>query len=233
MPEAGNTTEFSFFVEQHDNTPPEFIDPPANQDLACGSAIPEQWASKARNVDFYDLKGDVERLLALRGDDRDVAFEPLELPYLHPGQAARVLIDGESAGWIGALHPASQAALGIKARVFAFELDIDRITNREIPSANKISSFPSVRRDLAFLVPEAVTFREIETLVQEEAGELLRQLTVFDQFSGQTVEKGYKSLAIGLILQDVSCTLTDEVVDSVIDRVIKGLESRLEAQLRG
>ncbi|MEE4173887.1 MAG: phenylalanine--tRNA ligase subunit beta [Xanthomonadales bacterium] len=201
--------------------------------VACGTAMPEQWDVASRRADFFDLKGDLEQVLALRGGGQSVRFVPAERPFLHPGQAADVLVDGSRVGWIGALHPAAQRALDLKVPVVAFEVDLNPIKNREIPHANKISSFPSVRRDLAFLVPEAVSFADIDAAGRELAGPLLTDLNIFDQFSGQSVEKGYKSLAISLILQDVSSTLTDEAVDSLIDRVVKGLESRLDAQLRG
>ncbi len=201
--------------------------------VVCGTALPEQWGAKSRALDFYDMKGDVERLLATRGLQSDVHFEPCELPFLHPGQAATVFLGDVAIGWLGALHPQTQQSLGIKPRSFAFELDLDELKKREVPCAKKISSFPSVRRDLALLVPEATTCAAVEQQIRAAGGDLLRKLTVFDQFSGQAVEKGYKSLAIGLILQDVSCTLTDEVVDSIIDRVIQGLESQLDVQLRG
>ncbi len=203
--------------------------------VACGTALPEQWDAKDRRVDYFDLKGDLERMLALRGgrEAETVRFEPAEYPFLHPGQSADVVVDGRRAGWIGALHPAAQRALGLKLPVVAFELDYDVICIREIPSTNIISPFPSVRRDLAFVVPERVSFAQIADETRELAGSLLTDLNIFDQFSGQGVEKGYKSLAISLILQDVSSTLTDEAVDSLIDRVVKGLESRLDAQLRG
>lgn len=200
--------------------------------VACGSALPEQWGSPRREIDFYDLRHDVENLLALRGTEAH-AIAPASLPWLHPGQAAQVQIGDEAAGWLGAVHPGVLAALEIKVPVLSFELDIDVISNREIPNMKSISRFPSVRRDLAFLLPEAVKYDEVKECVTNIAGERLKDLLIFDVFSGQNVEKGYKSLAIGLILQDVSCTLTDEVVDSMMQQVIDGLESRLDAQHRG
>jgi phenylalanyl-tRNA synthetase beta chain len=200
--------------------------------VACGTAWPEQWGSLARPLDFYDLKHEVEGLLALRGSTEH-DFSPVDHPWLHPGQAAGLTLAGRSAGWLGAMHPALLGELGIKVPVMAFELDINAISIREIPHANNISHFPSVRRDLAFLLPEAVKYDEVRACVENSAGELLKDLLVFDVFSGQNVEKGYKSLAIGLILQDVSCTLTDEVVDRLMQAVINELESRLEAQHRG
>ena len=96
-----------------------------------------------------------------------------------------------------------------------------------------ISRFPSVRRDLALLVPEKISYAEVRSNVIELSGDLLINLLLFDLYSGHNVEKGYKSLAIGLILQNVSCTLTDEVVDSLVQNVVQGLERRLSAQLRG
>jgi phenylalanyl-tRNA synthetase beta chain len=202
--------------------------------VACGSALPEQWGTGQRPMDFFDLKNDLERVIQLRGDDiGDVAFEACDLPFLHPGQAARVLVSGEEAGWIGAIHPQVLREFGIKATVFGFEMANERILKREIPNAKNISRYPSVRRDLAFIVPVGVNYREIRDCVTDMTGALLADLVIFDVFSGQNVESGYKSIAIGLILQDVSCTLTDEVVDPIVDGVIQAMESRLEAQHRG
>jgi len=117
--------------------------------------------------------------------------------------------------------------------VLAFEFDLDKFQNREIPYTKEISRFPSIRRDLALLVPENVSFAELRRNVVDLSGELLTNLILFDLYSGQNVEKGYKSLAIGLILQNVSCTLTDEVVDALVRKVVQGLADRLKAKLRG
>jgi len=117
--------------------------------------------------------------------------------------------------------------------VLAFELDIDLLSKREIPSTKEISRFPSIRRDLALLVPEKISFAEIRRNVIDLSGNLLIDLVLFDLYSGENVEIGYKSFAIRLILQNVSCTLTDEVVDSLVQNVVQGLEKRLDAQLRG
>ena len=153
--------------------------------------------------------------------------------WLHPGQSAVVSVNGQDAGWIGSIHPLILKQMEIKGQVIAFELDVNVISNRELPSAKEISRFPSVRRDLALLVPEYITFEDIRSNVIDLSGDLLANLVLFDLYSGQNVEKGYKSLAIGLILQNVSCTLTDEVVDSVVQDVVLGLRERLGAQLRG
>ena len=201
--------------------------------LACGSVYPEQWGSATRATDFFDLKGDLESMLALRGETGEIEFRNTKLTWLHPGQAAMVSIDGVDVGWIGSIHPLILKQMDIKGPVLGFELDVDILSNREIPSTKNISRFPSVRRDLALLVPEKISFAEIRSNVIDLSGDLLANLVLFDLYSGQNVEKGYKSLAIGLILQNVSCTLTDEVVDSVVQNVVRGLEERLDAQLRG
>jgi phenylalanyl-tRNA synthetase beta chain len=201
--------------------------------VACGGFLPEQWGIAGRNVDFYDIKGDLESLLALRGQKDEVEFRSTELAWLHPGQAAMVSIAGNDVGWVGCVHPLILKQLEIKGPVMAFELDLNILSKREIPCTKEISRFPSIRRDLAFFVPENVTFDEIRRNVIDLSGDLLTNLVLFDLYSGHNVEKGYKSLAIGLILQNVSCTLTDEVVDSLIRDVVQGLEQRLDAQLRG
>ena len=201
--------------------------------VICGSHLPEQWATSGRESDFYDLKGDLESVLSLRGETGEVKFRNKSFPWLHPGQSAMVSIDGTDIGWLGSVHPAVLKRMEIKGPVLAFELDVDLLKNREIPYAKTISRFPSIRRDLALLVPENVSFSEIRSNVIDLSGDLLTNLILFDLYSGQNVEKGYKSLAIGLILQNVSCNLTNEVGDSVVQNVVRGLEERLDAQLRG
>jgi phenylalanyl-tRNA synthetase beta chain len=201
--------------------------------VACGSAVPEQWGQSRRDTDFYDIKGDLEQVLALRGEKGEVEFRNADLPWLHPGQAAEVAIDGVDVGWVGAVHPSILKQMEVKGQVMAFELDINILVNREIPCTKEISRFPFVRRDLALLVPENVSYAEVRRNVIDLSGDLLINLVLFDLYSGHNVEIGYKSLAIGLILQNVSCTLTDEVVDSLIQNVVQGLQQRLDAQLRG
>jgi phenylalanyl-tRNA synthetase beta chain len=201
--------------------------------VACGGYAPEQWGISNRPVDFFDLKGDLESILSLRGETGEVEFRNSTLTWLHPGQSATVSIDGVDIGWAGSIHPSILKQMDIKGPVLAFEVDVDLLSKREIPYTKEISRYPSIRRDLALLVPENISFAEIRRNVIDLSGDLLTNLVLFDLYSGQNVEKGYKSLAIGLILQNVSCTLTDEVVDSLVKNVVQGLEQRLDAQLRG
>jgi phenylalanyl-tRNA synthetase beta chain len=200
--------------------------------VASGSAWPEQWSVSSRAVDFFDIKGDVERLLALRGYDT-ARFVPLDEPWAHPGASAQVVLHERVIGWCGAVHPSVLKSLDVDVAVFAFELDLEPLQQREHIFVQAVSRFPSIRRDLAVWVPQAVTFAEIRAVVTGAAGELLQNLVVFDVYQDIELKKGYKSVAIGLILQHVSSTLTDQVVDPLVQRAIVDLEQRLGAYLRG
>lgn len=200
--------------------------------VASGLAWPEQWSEPSRPMDFFDIKGDVERLLALRGGAA-AEFKPLDRPWAHPGASAAVVLDRATIGWCGALHPAVLDRLDVARGVFAFELDLEPMRKREVPIAKPVSRFPSIRRDLALWIPEGVPFSAVRACVLDGAGDLLQNLVVFDLYHDKKLKKGYKSLAIGLILQNVSSTLTDEQADPVIQQVVSGLEQELKAQLRG
>jgi len=200
--------------------------------VACGPALPEQWSLKSRPTDYFDIKGDVERLLALRGDGQ-IRFERLHAPWAHPGASASVFLEDQCLGWCGAVHPQVLQSLDISCEVFAFELDLQPLQQRAVQLAKPYSRFPSIRRDVAIWLPEQTTYTEVQSCILESAGELLQNLVVFDVYHDQKLKKGFKSLAIGLILQNVSSTLTDDIADSLIQQVISNLKSRLSAELRG
>jgi phenylalanyl-tRNA synthetase beta chain len=197
--------------------------------VACGTADPEGWANEARNIDFFDLKGDVEALLALGGGE--AAFAPAEQPAMHPGQSAVVTRNGEIIGVLGALHPAVCAALDLPDRVYAFELRADAVLAARLPGFRPVSRHPQIRRDLALLVPEAVTAGELRATMAEAGGMLLQEIVIFDEYRGDKVDSGLKSIALGLILQDSSRNLTSEEADRLIeairDRVAKDLNARI------
>lgn len=198
--------------------------------VACGGATAEQWGVGARALDFHDLKGDLEALSAQAG--ATLAFQPSAPPHAHPGRSAEVLRDGVRIGWIGQLHPRLQQALGLDVDVLAFELDLVPLLARPLPRAGALSRFPSVRRDLAFVVPEAVSWAALEAGVRAAAGASLREVRLFDRYVGKGVETGFKSLAMALILQDDSRTLTDRDVDAVVASVVAALEQEHGAAIR-
>jgi phenylalanyl-tRNA synthetase beta chain len=202
--------------------------------IATGDALPEQWGGAARAMDFFDLKGDIERLYAMKGDAGKPEFEPSgDLPWMHPGASARITLAEQAVGWCGAVHPSVLKVFEIKKSAFAFEIDLESLLQREIPFTKTISRFPSVRRDLALLLPNDVSYAKVKECITAVAGPLLEKVMVFDVYQGSNLKKGCKSLAIGLIFNNVSSTLKDEDVDPVIETVVSELEQQLGAQLRG
>lgn len=197
----------------------------------CGDADTQQWGLPTRKVDFHDLKGDLESLAAASG--AELEFKPSQRPYGHPARSAEVYRDGASLGWIGQIHPRLAKAMDIDVDVFVFELDLAPLATRALPRATELSRFPSMRRDLAFLVPEAAAWADLEATLRRAVGPLLREVTLFDRYVGQGVEPGFKSLAMGLILQDKSRTLTDRDVDAVVAEAVSAMEREHHARIRG
>jgi phenylalanyl-tRNA synthetase beta chain len=197
-----------------------------------GAALPEQWGLPGRDADFFDAKGDVEALLRATGYAGAFGFASSSHPALHPGQQARILKDGVEIGRLGALHPELTVRLDLEVPVFLFELTIFALQQARIPRFREVSRFPAIRRDLAVVVDVAIPAQAVLDCVAKSAGELLVDLQLFDEYRGEGIDSGRKSLALGLTLQDSSRTLKEEVVDSVVGRVIHSLESGLGAELR-
>ncbi|MCI2246713.1 phenylalanine--tRNA ligase subunit beta [Xanthomonas sp. PPL568] len=197
----------------------------------CGDADALQWGLPARKVDFHDLKGDLESLAAASGARLD--YRPSTYPFAHPTRSADVYRDDVRIGWIGQLHPRLLQAMQIDVDVLAFELDLAPLAARALPRAAELSRFPSVRRDLAFVVPEAVSWAALARSVRAAVGPLLREVVLFDRYVGAGVEAGCKSLAMGLILQDNTRTLTDRDVEAVVADAVAALAREHDARMRG
>ncbi|MGV8942075.1 MAG: phenylalanine--tRNA ligase subunit beta [Lysobacter sp.] len=209
--------------------------------VACGDAKVEQWGVAERKVGFHDIKGDLESLAALSGavlEYRPPQSACPQPPWAHPGRCAEVLrigADGAAVqlGWIGQVHPRLLQALEIDTDVIAFELELTPLLVRPLPHAVPQSKYPSVRRDLAFVLPETVSWTDVAASVRAAAGPALRDLVLFDRYQGKGVESGCKSLAMGLILQEESRTLTDSEVDVVVTAVTEKLQHDHTAVIRG
>lgn len=201
--------------------------------LACGPRDPEGWTARRDNVDFFDLKGDLESLLAMGGNGEAWRFEPAEHPALHPGQTAKVCYRGEAAGWIGALHPAIRAELGLKTDAFVFEVRLDALTQGRLPAFTPLSRYPEVRRDLALVMAEETPVQALLDTLREQGGEWLTDLRLFDVYQGPGVAEGYKSLALGLTWQHPSRTLNDEEINQLVDVIVAESRQRFDAELRG
>jgi phenylalanyl-tRNA synthetase beta chain len=200
--------------------------------VAWGDAAIEQWGEAKRPVDFYDVKADVEALLAATGDGAAFRFEASALACLHPGRSARILRHDVPCGWLGELHPELVRGLELPSAPYVFELEVASALAARLPAGAELSRFPAIRRDLAVVVKESVSFSELRQSVTVAASSLLRELKVFDVYRGAGIESGRKSVALGLILQDKSRTLTDVDADAVMQAVAARLRSDVEAQIR-
>ena len=201
--------------------------------VACGQANELQWAADKRAVDFYDVKGDAESLFALTGDVRAFCTAASAANWLHPGRSADFLRGDAVVGSLGALHPRLLKALDFDADVYAFEFDLEPIVARTVPRGAAVARFPSVRRDLSFELPENVSYAAVEMAVRHAVGAVLHEIFVFDRYAGPNLAQGLKSVAIGLILQDDSRTLTDADADESVDLAVAALQRDCQARLRG
>jgi phenylalanyl-tRNA synthetase beta chain len=200
--------------------------------VIAGSALPEQWGVEATKIDFFDVKADIEALLDLTGAPAQFRFVPERHPALHPGQSARISRGERSVGWLGALHPEQSRRLDLTYPVFVFEVETQAGLSRDIPVFAEISKYPAIRRDIAVIVDEALAVQTLLDRVREAAGTLLHELTVLSVYRGRQFEKGKKSIALGLQLQDTSRTLTDSEADALVARVIEQLTLKLNATIR-
>lgn len=199
--------------------------------IVSGTALPEQWGQANRNVDFYDLKGDVESLLALSG--QSYTFKPAEHPALHPGQTAKVCQGEQVIGLCGAIHPALAQKLDLNRNIYLFELRLASLLQRELVPCQSLSKFPSLRRDIALVVDEQIPAADVlHCISTAHTDSLLTDLQLFDVYQGEGIDSGKKSLAIGLIFQSHSRNLTESDVDAVLSQVLDKLEKELNAQLR-
>ncbi len=200
--------------------------------LIYGNRLPEVWSNIAEAVDFFDIKGDLESVLAVTGNSKDFTFTNGEHSALHPGQTAAIYLKGELIGYVGALHPNLQQSLDIPKNIFLFEIKLSAVTIARVPAFANLSRFPEVRRDLAILVDRKVAAKTLVSAASVAAGEHLTDLKVFDVYMGKGIDPHRKSVALGLTFQHPSRTLNEDEVNASIDAVIKSLEANFAATLR-
>lgn len=196
--------------------------------LWYGAAMPEQWGEKTRNADFYDIKADVENLLK----GRAVEFVKTAHPALHPGRAAEIVSDGQAIGFVGELHPKWLQKYDLTQAPLVFEIDMAAVCRREKTRYQAVSKFQSVRRDLAFVLPENVSYAELEGSLKAVNSPLVREIALFDVYRGAGLPENSKSMAVKIILQDMENTLTDEAVEPVVQKLVAAAAG-VGAQLRG
>jgi len=201
--------------------------------VLCGNALPEHWSGEGRRpADFFDLKADLEALLAISGSLADYRFMADQHPALHPGRCARIWRDGQPQGWLGELHPALVAELELDGSPLLFELETAGLGRTAGRSVQPVSRFPATRRDLAVLVGREVPVGDLVAAVSSAVGELLTELIVFDVYTGKNIDSSQKSVALGLILQETSRTLTDQDVAQALSRAMDALNQGFNARIR-
>lgn len=200
--------------------------------IVFGGVLPEQWAATEQKLDFFDVKGDVEALLALSGRLNAFSFSAESHPALHPGQSARLLLDGNPVGWLGAAHPSLESQLGLSGQTFLFEIEATALLSGTVAKFSEISKYPAIRRDIALVLDRGIPASVVVATANRAAPDTLQNLKLFDLYQGEHIDSGRKSIALGLTLQAQSRTLTDDEVDSAIEQIVTTLANELGAALR-
>ena len=197
--------------------------------VATGSRTTESWHGKAQPMDFFDFKGDVEEIL--NSARLNVEYVRSERTWLHPGQSAEILVNGQSIGYIGRLHPSLEDELDL-ATTWVAELDQSAVLQTYVSNFTELSRFPSVRRDIALLISDKINVSEIQQLIEKTGGELLDAVWLFDVYTGQGVEEGKRSLAFAIQWQHPTRTLEDAEIKTGMDNILQVLENTYQATLR-
>lgn len=195
--------------------------------LLYGSANPEQWGDAARAVDFYDLKADVESLLA----GQNASFVKTEHPALHPGRSANIVLHGQVIGFMGELHPKWLQKYDLPQTALVFELDMNVVLNMQKVRHQTVSKFQPVRRDLAFVLPEHIDFNQLYDALSGVESEYIQEISLFDVYRGAGLPEQHKSMAVKIMLQSSAATLTDDEIEPIVQQLIDAAE-KIGAKLR-
>jgi len=222
-------------VKNSDSTVEGFDQPMRVAGMACGAAEALQWGEKERAVDFYDVKGDVEALLA----PLKPSFEPAQHPAMHPGRCAKVVVGGRAIGHVGELHPRWRQGYELPTAPVMFELELDAVLQRGVAAFTGVAKHQPVERDIAVIVAESVSHAALMQSVWAAPTQgLLRDAILFDVYRAKPgaasagLAVGEKSLAVRLTLNGEEATLTDEQIESAVQAVLGQLQGTLGARLR-
>ena len=201
--------------------------------ISYGTVSEEQWDEPSRNVDYFDIKADMEALFAPKA----LRFVKAEHPALHPGRSASVLLDGVAVGIIGELHPRWQQKYDLPSAPVVFEVDADALRQREVPCYREISKFPAVTRDLAFVVKQDIDSQSLMDVFVSERNSnsacgIMQAIVLFDEYRGKGLAIDEKSLAFRFTLQDTQSTLQDDRVDAAMHAFMSAAGAKCNAKLR-
>jgi len=200
--------------------------------VVAGHVYQPHWGLPQRSYDFFDIKADVEAFLAILTNSSDYHFSATTEPTLHPQESAKITQGDTLIGHLGALHPALQKSLAITTPVYLFELVLDNLPVPSIPQFKPLSKFPTIRRDIAIIVPIQVSYQNILEKIYQEAGKLLKDVRLFDLYVGEKVKPGYISMALSLIFQDQARTLKENEVNKQVKHIVNSLTKAFNATIR-
>ena len=213
-----------------------FVQPQKIGGMAYGTFVPEQWANAARAVDFFDVKGDLERVL----DPLRIVTEAAQHPALHPGRSAKVFLVASKGridiGWIGELHPGLQQAYDLPQAPVLFELELESIRHLGLPVPQELSKFPAVQRDLAVVVKQSVSAQSLLDAMAASKQNFVCAIELFDEFKpkagSSSMAEDEKSLAFRVTLLNPAETLQDAQIDAVMSALLGAVEKKCAARLR-
>lgn len=200
--------------------------------ICVGPLFREQWGTQSKEVDYFDVKADIEALNAFAGKDNEIHFQMSEHPAFHPGQGAEIFKNGTYLGRLGVLHPHILKALDLQGKVVVFELEVESLSQKKLPQFSELSKYPAIRRDIAILVARNVSVDELKSAILLVGGTLLKEVRIFDIYEGKGIDPASKSVALGLILQHPLRTLVDAEVNEVVEAIVKTLSYQYKAILR-
>ena len=218
---------FEIGATYHRTAQGKYVETTRISGLAYGDILPEQWDQASRSVDFYDVKADVDKLTLGRAE-----YVAAEHPALHPGQSAKVILDGQAIGWIGKLHPKWQQHYQLPRGVILFELDLVALQKRSVPAYAEVSKFPPIRRDMAILVDEKVSLDHLLKAMKEANIPFVTEIALFDLYRGKGIPEDKKSLAFLVLMQDSQKSLTDAEADKVMADLLAVVKNTFAAELR-
>lgn len=200
--------------------------------LSSGSFYNEQWGESKREVDYFDLKGDLERIFSLAKKTHEIVYESCNIPALHPGKSAEIFLNQRSIGYVGQLHPSVSQELDIKQSVYLFDLEIDALLDISLPAYKAISKFPAIKRDLAIVVSSEISAQLIQKKITDSDRELLKNVQIFDIYQGKNIDRDKKSIAFTLTFQHATRTLVDSEINDLMLKIIQILHQEFSATLR-
>ena len=218
-----------FLPAQGDGSSAGYHQPLRIAALAAGTTLPEQWGTPIRNTDYFDVKGDLEALFA----PRCLRFERISHPALHPGRAARVLLDGKEIGIVGEIHPRWHQKYELLAPAVVFEIDLPPLLDLPMPAYRERSRFPAVVRDIALILPQACEIQTLQDVLDTAAPAYVREIQLFDVYQGKGIAPEAKSLAFRVTMQDTQKTLADNDADAAVAQLVQAAAERCGATLRG